>query len=177
MASSGKCFSEKLALQVDAIHKRGKEQCDMYVMDAIINRTTPIDSSIRQNSCSLFKDKKQRKIQQPKVHLLKANFSLFSRLYIASTERKINLDTFFSHEVHSFPPSLASGMEQMYHSAKSDIIHHLEKEAETLTDRIVDNAIIYDCVVQDGGQLIHQLLPHAVGTFEEFTQMRLFSHL
>ena len=65
----------------------------------------------------------------------------------------------------------------MYHSAKSDIIHHLEKEAETLTDRIVDNAIIYDCVVQDGGRLIHQLLPHAVGTFEEFTQMRLFSHL
>lgn len=75
------------------------------------------------------------------LHLLKANLSLFSRLSNASAEWKIDLDAFFPHETHSFPSSLASGKEQIYHSAKSDIIHYLEKDTETLTDRIIDNDI------------------------------------
>ena len=65
-------------------------------------------------------------------------------------------------------------MEQMFHSPKSDNIHCLKKEAETLTDWIIDSDTIYDCVVQDGGQLIHQLLPHAVITFENLFRRSSF---
>ena len=35
----------------------------------------------------------------------------------------------------------------------------------------------YDCLIQDGGQLIHVLDPRGAGTFENFTQRLFFKHL
>ena len=105
----------------------------------IFTRNTTLDSPVKNNAFQLFKITKRRKALQPKVPLLKASISLFGQLYIATTERRgdnCDLDTFFAHEAHSFPPSLANGNEKMYHSTKSDIIHCIEKEAEAVSHMV-----------------------------------------
>ena len=67
----------------------------------------------------------------------------------------------------------------MYHSTKSDIIHCIEKEAEAVShgSTETDTRQQHNCVVQDGGQLIHQLDARGTGTFEQFTQRLFLKHL
>ena len=118
------------ARDVSAIYDKGKDQYDQFVNDVIVTRNTPLDSPIKNNAFQLFKITKRRKAQQPKVPLLKASISLFSQLYIATSERRgdnCDLDTFFAHEAHSFPPSLANGNEKMYHSTKSNASRRKQK--------------------------------------------------
>ena len=170
------------AKDVSAIYDKGKDQYDQFVNDVIVTRNTPLDSPIKNNAFQLFKITKRRKAQQPNVPLLKACISLFGQLYIATTERRgdyCDLDTFFALEAHSFPPSLANGNEKMYHSTKSDIIHCIEREAEAVSHGATetDTHQQHDCVVQDGGQLIHQLDARGTGTFEQFTQRLFLKHL
>ena len=110
------------AKDVSAIYDKGKDPYDQFVNDVIVTRNTPLDSPIKNNAFQLFKITKRRKAQQPKVPLLKASISLFGQLYIATSERRgdnCDLDTFFAHEAHSFPPSLANVNEKIYHSTKS----------------------------------------------------------
>ena len=139
------------AKDISAIYDKGKDQYDTFVNDVIVTKNNPLDSPIKNNAFQLFKFTKRRKAQQPKVPLLKASISLFGQLYIATTERdNCDLDTFFAHEAHSFPPSLATGNEKMYHSTKSDIIHCIEKEAEAVSHGATetDTQQQHDCVVQ-----------------------------
>ena len=60
----------------------------------------------------------------------------------------------------------------MYHSTKSDVIHCIEREAEAVSHGATetDTQQQHDCVVQDDGQLVHQLDARGTGTFEQFTQ-------
>ena len=104
------------AKDVSAIYDKRKDQYDQFVNDVIVTKNTPLDSPIKNNALQLLKITKRRKAQQPKVPLLKASISLFGQLYIATTERRgdnCDLDTFFAHEAHSFPPSLANGNEKI----------------------------------------------------------------
>ena len=67
----------------------------------------------------------------------------------------------------------------MYHLTKSDIIHCIEKEAEAVSHGATetDTQQQHDCVVQDGGQLIHWLDARGTGTFEQFMQRLFLKHL
>ena len=67
----------------------------------------------------------------------------------------------------------------MYHSTKSDIIHCIEKDAEAVSHdaKETDTQQQHDCVIQDGGQLIHQLDARGTGTLEQFTQRLFLKHL
>ena len=167
------------AKDVSAIYDKGKDQYDQFVNDVIVTRNTPLDSPIKNNAFQLFKITKRRKAQQPNVPLLKASISLFGKLYIATTERRGDLDMFFALEAHSFPPSLANVNEKMYHSTKADIIHCIEREAEAASHGATetDTQQQHDRVVQDGGQLVHQLDARGTGTLEQFTQRLFLKHL
>ena len=172
------------ANDVSAICNKGKDQYVQFVNDVIVTRNTSLDSPIKNNAFQLFKITKRRKSQQPNVPLLKASISLFGQLYIATTERRgdnCDLDNimFFALEAHSFPPSLANGNEKMYHSTKSDIIHCIESEAEAVSHGTTktNTQQQHDWVVQDGGQLVHQLDARGTGTFEQFTQRLFLKHL
>ena len=170
------------AKDVSAIYDKGKDQYDQFVNDVIVTRNTPLDSPIKNNAFQLFNITKRRKAQQPNVPLLEASISLFGKLYIATTERRgdnCDLDMFFALEAHSFPSSLANGNEKMYHSTKSDIIHCIEREAEAVSHGATetDTQQQHDSVVQDGGQLVHQLDARGTGTFEQFTQRLFWKHL
>ena len=150
------------ANDVSVIYDEGKDQYNQFVNDVIVTRNTPLDLPIKNNAFQHFKITKRHKAQQPKVPLLKASISLFGQLYIATIERRgdnCDLDTFFAHEAHSFSPLLANENEKMYHSTKSDNVHCIEKETEAVSHGATetDTKQQLDCVVLDGGQLIHQL--------------------
>ena len=67
----------------------------------------------------------------------------------------------------------------MYHSTQSDIIHCIEKEAEAVSHCATETNTQqqHDCVVQDDGQLIHQLDARGTGIFEQFRQRLFLKHL
>ena len=67
----------------------------------------------------------------------------------------------------------------MYHSTQSDIIRCIEKGAEAVSHGATETNTQqqHDCVVQDGGQLIHQLDARGTGIFEQFTQRLFLKHL
>ena len=160
------------AKDVSAIYDKGKAQYDKFVNDVIVNN----------NAFQLFKITKRRKAQQPKVPVLKASISLFGQLYIATAEGRgdnCDLDTFFAHVAHSFKPSTTNGNEKMNHSTKSDTVHCIEKVLEAVSQDATDTDTQqqHDCVVQDGGQLIHKLDARGTGTFDQFTHRLLLEHL
>ena len=84
-----------------------------------------------------------------------------------------------SHTKPLVPAFAGEWNEKMYHSTKSDIIHCIEKEAEAVSHGATetDTQQQHDCVVPEGGQLIHQLDARWTGTVEQFTQKLFLKHL
>ena len=58
---------------------------------------------------------------------LNDDISLFSRMYVSCQARENDMDTFFKHENHAWPPSLASCIKLMYRT--SDLMKCLESLA------------------------------------------------
>ena len=69
---------------------------------------------------------------------------LFSMLYIASQAREVDMDNFFAHENHPWPPSLSNNG-KMNTTSKSDLIDCLK-----LVTPFHDTAPDVDAEVVDG---------------------------
>ena len=78
---------------------------------------------------------------------------LFSRMYISCQARNSDMDAFFSHENHAWPPSLASN-NNMHQTTKSDLMECLESLASQPNDVLEVNVKIVD-----GAALVHFLDP------------------
>ena len=79
--------------------------------------------------------------------------NLFSRLYIAGQTRESDMENFFAHENHPWPPSLATnGI--MHSTCKSDLIECLESLVP-----FQDIAPTVDAKIIDGASLVHSLDP------------------
>jgi hypothetical protein len=85
----------------------------------------------------------------------KDDINLFSRMYISCQNREGDMDTFFSHENHAWPPSLAENGEMRGAEAKSEILTQLEPvaDAQLLSPDDVQVKII------DGAALVQGLEP------------------
>ena len=92
------------------IQAKGQEQLyATFVEERLQTNAKPITSTITRNKVVLFNKQAQRSNKaNTKAALLQSESSLFSRLYIACHTRDGDLDNFFSHENHQFPPSLSS---------------------------------------------------------------------
>ena len=145
----------------------------------IVTSNTPLGSPIKNNVFQFFKITKRRKALQPKVPLLKASISLF-QLYIATTERHgDNLIWIrFSH-TKSTRSRLRWRTEMrrciIRQNPKNHPLHREGSISHGSTETYTQQQ--HDCVVQDGGQLIHQLDAQGTGTFEQFTQRLFLKHL
>ena len=95
------------------------------------------------------------------VAALKDDCALFSRLYIAPQSREENLQAFFKHEYHPWPPSLAQAS-RLREDQKSDLVKCMEKaSAPTAESPEVDVAIL------DGAVVIQMASPMTGRTFQE----------
>ncbi|VDI60596.1 Hypothetical predicted protein [Mytilus galloprovincialis] len=88
----------------------GQEQFEKYTKERLVDRTTSVFDKINRNKLPLIQTPPpamKTSTADHKLITLKENCSLFSRLYIGCQSRDGNLDNFFRHENHAFPPSLS----------------------------------------------------------------------
>ena len=127
-------------------------------------------SVISKNKLPLFKSPLEQKSDKKKVQVaaLKNDCALFSRLYIACQSREGNLQEFFKHENHPWPPSLAQAS-RLREGQKSDLVNCMEKTATpTAESPEVDVAIL------DGAVVVQMASP---GPQERFKSMQtMFSY-
>ena len=90
---------------VRQMKKLGLKQYDTYVEGRLVNQTVPITDPIKRNNLHLFSRPPVREKSRTHLHMssLENNFSLFSRLYIASQIYHGDLDEFYLHENQACP--------------------------------------------------------------------------
>ena len=112
-----------LVQTVRTIEKIGQDQYDKYMSERVIERTASVYDTISRNKMPLFSQPPLTDSSNPKQSLkfLKSDCALFLRLYIASQTRDGDLDNFFQHENHTYPPSLSQHGKLRF-STKSDIV-------------------------------------------------------
>ena len=101
---------------------------------------------------------------QSQVAILKKNCQLFSQLYIACHVRDGNLDEFFSHGNHTFPPSLSK--DGMFHAGnKSGLLSYLDDIQDTSQDKPS-----IECIVIDGPAVVIILPPVNCTTLKDYSK-------
>ena len=140
-------MSDIVKNSVESAENIGKTQFDTFLSERIFENRTPFFNNILKNNFPLFNsvvDKKKPKLTT-KISILNSDVNLFSRLYIVSQAREVDMDNFFVHEYHPWPPSLASnGI--MNTTSKSDLIGcfqnvvPFEETMPTVDAKVVDGA-------------------------------------
>ena len=146
------------------IISKGQEQYATFVEERIRTNIKPITATITRNKVVLFNvQAKTSKKSGDKVNLLKNESSLFARLYIACQTRDGDLDNFFRHENHPFPPSLST-YGQLRQGKKSDLMTCLEQKLESPNDVTPDTEV----QIMDGAVLVNFLRPEGCKTFGDY---------
>ena len=165
-ALDSKVIAENAVIQtVKNVITIGQEQYNTFVEERFDKRTKEVTSVISKNKLPLFKNPLEQKSDKTKVQVaaLKDDCALFSRLYIACQSREGNLQEFFKHENHPWPPSLAQAS-RLREGHKSDLAKCMEKaSASTAESPQVDVAIL------DGAVVIQMASPGAARMFQEYS--------
>ena len=132
--------------------------------ERVIERTTPVFDPISKNQMPLFSWPPLRVPSKTKqtITSLKSDCTLFLRLYIATQTRDGDLDNFFKHENHAYPPSL-SLLGKLRFGTKSDLVDCLEKYCTSRGE-----APLVDVIILDGAAIINMLKPIGVNSFQEY---------
>jgi len=102
-------LNQSVVNTVRTIEAVGQQQFNDYYKTVLVDCEKSIHDPIRRNSLMLFKcpTTKVKSKHADKIASLKADVNLFSRLNIVAQHRQCDMDTFFSHENHPYPPSLS----------------------------------------------------------------------
>ena len=95
---------------VRTVEELGQRQFQEFCTTRLDERKISLFDVIRRNKIQLFSSPpapKETTKDKMKIASLKSNCSLFSRLYISCQVREGDLDSFFTHENQSYPPSLS----------------------------------------------------------------------
>ena len=115
-------------------------------------------SPIQKNDTFIFGKKAPRKNRRPGSEKnLRSDVNLFARLYVSCQNRQGDLDTFFKHENHAYPPSLSKNGKLRLPADKSDIVTAV-LEPMCTTVGLKDLKDI-DANMIDGSMLIKSLDP------------------
>ena len=142
----------------------GKAQYNAFVQERINGHAIAFSRTIQKNRLPLFNTSlgKVPAKTASKVSNLQNDMRLFSRMYISCQARNSDMDAFFSHENHAWPPSLASN--NMLQTTKSDLMECLE----SLTSQPNDIPEVNVKIV-DGAAVVHLLDPEKPSvTFKTF---------
>ena len=154
----------------DAVRKAevvGEKQYQSFYEERLVKCEKPVTDVISKNKLPLLSSTplKPHSKQKMQVAALKNNCSLFSRLYISCQTRSGDLDTFFSHENQTVPPSLSLGG-KIRLATKADLLYCLELEEIEST-----NTPLVDAKLLDGAAIVQMLNPGMVRTFQEYADV------
>ena len=129
-----------------------------------MDRNVSIQESIKKNSLPLFKRPKPKVASKARQQVtgLKSDCSLFSQLCIASKYRDGDLDDFFAHENHPWPPALSDNGKLYLPSQKSDLLCLL------LTESQPEPPTSFQVKIFDGAAVVHSLQTSSAATFGDY---------
>ena len=156
-------LDESVVNTVRTVYELGKDQYTKYHKEVIVDRTHSIHEPIKKNALPLFScpRPKPKTKQAGKISLLKNDVALFSHLYIIMQHRESDMDTFFKHENHPFPPSLSDGG-KLRPGKKSDLLNMLAQ------DKHEDPPEDLDVKLLDGAAVVHLLPTTNMVTFDQY---------
>lgn len=155
-----------------SLEEKGLLLYQNFVNDRLLTKKISIYNPIPKQRSKIFIP---QKIPGPAATLktLKDDIHLFSRLFIISTARDLDLKEFFRHENHKYPPSLSVNGE-IRPGEKSPLTRILEN----LITADVSQSVICDGVVFDGASIVHSLKPKpSISTFESYCESQVKVHL
>lgn len=142
----------------------GLQQFEQYVNKRILSQSKSTKDPMKMNRLQLLASRRQPTSSKAKAQLqtTKTDCSLFSRLYIACQSRGANLEEFFSHENHAYPPSLAVSGQIRTSNSKSDFLPCLLEQVQPTNEKPT-----VTCVVFDGAAVCQMVPPKLGSTFSD----------
>ncbi len=157
------CASDEVIETIKNIKDLGLSQYKEYVDGVIVSRDISIHQLIKKKSLPLFKRQALKGSKTKKqISSLKSDCNRFSHLYIASTFRGGDLEEFFSHENHPWPPSISDHGKLRLPTQKSDLLVLLEGVTSGPPSH-------FDIKLIDGSAAVHFLSCASVSTFVEYS--------
>lgn len=163
----------KISQSICEIEKIGQLQYKEFTKERLIEATKSVADPIIRNNFPLFASRPVKNATKSKslVSSLKSDCALFSRLFVTCQTRDGNLENFFEHENHAYPPSL-SQFGGLRAGTKADIVTCLEDFSESVADRPV-----VDVMVLDGAAIICMLKPTGSMTFKQYADSVFLPYL
>ena len=150
------------------VDELGQKQFPEFCTTRLDEQKILLFDVIKRNKIQLFSSPpapKETTKDKMKIASLKSNCSLFSRLYISCQVREGDLDSFFTHENQSYPPSL-SQYGTLRSGNKSDLLFCLERLCPAKAEKPS-----VDVLLLDGAAIVNMLKPTgACKTFAEYSQ-------
>ncbi len=142
---------EKVVNVIKTAEEMGAEQYQAFTEERLGGTSKSLYDTIHKNNLPLFKSgQKKNTRSSTKNTTMKSDVRLFSRMYISCQSREGEVDFFFEHENHPWPPALADN-NSLRQGSKSDLIKCLEGLAgqpvyTPLSDiKIIDGAALILC--------------------------------
>ena len=159
---------KNLVSKLQTVMEQGHTQFSNFVQKRFIDKSVDLDDKIPRNKNKIFTTQVTKKSKNGKIKLVEAKqeIQIFSRLYIACQTRDSDLDEFFSHENHAYPPSLSLGGE-MRKGNKSDLLTCFASTSEPVYEIPSATATILD-----GAAIVHIVKPDGCRTFAEYANRR-----
>ena len=156
--------ADSTAQELYTIWEIGSKQYQTFCYERLKIASKPLSDTIKKNQFKIFRLPSSRLMKKSQAELssLKADCSLFSRLYISCQVRAGDLEEFFCHENRPCPPSI-SDMGQLRQGKKSDLVEILERDLvqEQTTPQV-------QVKLYDGATLVHMLAPKGQKTFKDY---------
>ena len=164
-------MDDSVVTTVRTITTLGTEQYNQYYKD-VTDCKKSIYTPIKKNKLPLFRcpRPKSQKQRVEGMDLLKNDVSLFSRLYIVMQHRDSDMNAFFQHENHPFPPSLSDSGKLQF-GKKSDVLNIIKFENKE------NSPDYFDAKFLDGAAIVHLLPTASVATFKEYAECIFIPYL
>ena len=148
-----------------------ENQYDDYISARIMKCEVPIYKKIKKNNLSLFREKSKVSPSKGKMKAvsLKEERNLYASLFVASQLRDCNMDEFFKHEHHNYPPSI-SEYGTLRKTSKSDFLDCLQDySSSTLTPPE------FTAKVVDGTAAVQSLKRRIPKTFDQYASTEFYN--
>ncbi|KAK3921529.1 Chromosome-associated kinesin KIF4 [Frankliniella fusca] len=156
-------IDNKGVVALNELEKKGHSLLKEFIKKRLESKETPFFDTVKKEKIEIFTFKKP--VKNSKVKDLKCDVQLFSRLFIVSLSRSLDLKKFFEHENQACPPSLST-VGNLHTGQKAQLVSILEKLVATETPPQTCDGILYD-----GPAVVRMMKPReGTGSFQEFSE-------
>ena len=166
-----KHISRKYASEsVKSAKVKGEKQRKQFIKNCLVNGTKYLYDSITKNKLKLLRHRNDVAVSKnsQEINSLKSDCHLYGNLYIACEARKRDLEEFFVHENHSYPPAISEYGKLLKCNDKSDFLGCIKEIHKP--SRANPTA---ECSVIDGAAFVNILQPSTSKNFGKYYEREI----